>query len=155
VPFSALCIVDGRNKRYTECNICRYSIQYKLLYKAVNGPSGRAVWSVGLRPLLVVFAGSNPTTCMVVCLLWVLCVVRHRSLRRADHSSRGVLPTLVCSISAVAKPCKVWPWHGIWSYYLPLTIDNGMFYCHSLGTDLPIPKHVAVLDCISCDWCIS
>jgi len=28
-------------------------------------------------------------------LLWVLCFVRHRSLRRANHSSRGVLPTLV------------------------------------------------------------
>jgi hypothetical protein len=28
-------------------------------------------------------------------LLWVLCVVRQRSMRRADHSSRGVLPTVV------------------------------------------------------------
>jgi len=28
-------------------------------------------------------------------LLWVLCFVRYRSLRRADHSSRGVLPTVV------------------------------------------------------------
>jgi len=27
--------------------------------------------------------------------LWVLCVVRWRSLRRADYSSRGVLPTVV------------------------------------------------------------
>jgi hypothetical protein len=35
--------------------------------------------------------GSNPTGGMDVCLLWVLCVVRYRSLRRADHSSRGVL----------------------------------------------------------------
>jgi len=32
---------------------------------------------------------------MDVCLLWVLCVVRLRSLRRADHSSRGVLATVV------------------------------------------------------------
>jgi hypothetical protein len=32
---------------------------------------------------------------MDVCLLWVLCVVRQRSLRRADYSSRGVLPTVV------------------------------------------------------------
>jgi hypothetical protein len=29
-------------------------------------------------------------------VLWVLCVVRYRSLRRADPSSRGVLPTVVC-----------------------------------------------------------
>ena len=35
-------------------------------------------------------AGSNPAVYMKVCLLWVLCVVRYRSLRRADHSSRGV-----------------------------------------------------------------
>jgi len=26
--------------------------------------------------------------------LWVLCVVRYSSLRRADQSSRGVLPTV-------------------------------------------------------------
>jgi hypothetical protein len=45
-------------------------------------------------------AGLNPAGDMDVCLLWVLCVVRHRSLRRADHSSRGVQPTVV-------RPC-VW-----------------------------------------------
>jgi len=38
--------------------------------------------------------GSNPDGCMHIYLLWVLWVFR--SLRRADHSSRGVLPTLVC-----------------------------------------------------------
>ena len=38
---------------------------------------------------------SNSTGDMDVCLLWVLCVVRQRSLRRADHSSRGVLPTVL------------------------------------------------------------
>ena len=37
---------------------------------------------------------------MDVCLLGVLCVVRYRSLRRIDHSSGGVLPT-------VARRC-VW-----------------------------------------------
>ena len=39
--------------------------------------------------------GSNPTVGMDICLLWVSCVVRYRSLRRADHSSIGVLPTVV------------------------------------------------------------
>jgi len=39
--------------------------------------------------------GSNPNGGIVVCVLWMLCVVRYRSLRRADHSSRGVLPTVV------------------------------------------------------------
>ena len=37
---------------------------------------------------------------MDVCLLWVLFVVRYRSLRQINHSSRGVLPT-------VARRC-VW-----------------------------------------------
>ena len=31
-----------------------------------------------------------------MCLFSVSCVVRQRSLRRADHSSRGVLPTQAC-----------------------------------------------------------
>ena len=44
--------------------------------------------------------GSNPTEGMDVSLLWALCIVRYRSLWRADHSSRGVLPT-------VARRC-VW-----------------------------------------------
>jgi hypothetical protein len=48
-------------------------------------------------------AGSNPAWCMNVCLLWVLCVVRQRSLRRADHSSRGVLPSVVC-LSVIEEP---------------------------------------------------
>jgi hypothetical protein len=29
-------------------------------------------------------------------LFYSVCVVRYRSLRRADPSSRGVLPTVVC-----------------------------------------------------------
>ena len=41
-------------------------------------------------------AGSIPAGGMDVCLLCVLCVVRQRSLRRADHSSREVLPSVVC-----------------------------------------------------------
>jgi hypothetical protein len=30
------------------------------------------------------------------CLLWVLCVVRYRSLRRADRPSRWFLPSVMC-----------------------------------------------------------
>jgi hypothetical protein len=40
---------------------------------------------------------------MDVCLLWVLCVVRYRCLRRAYHSSREALPSVVC-LSAISKP---------------------------------------------------
>jgi len=39
--------------------------------------------------------GFNPTASRDVCLLWVLCVVRQRSLRRDDPSSRAVLPSVV------------------------------------------------------------
>jgi hypothetical protein len=49
-------------------------------------------WVCGRSPAEIV--GSNLTGGVDVCLLWVLCVVRWRSLRRADQSSRGVLPTL-------------------------------------------------------------
>jgi hypothetical protein len=44
---------------------------------------------------------------MDVCLLWVLCVVRYRSLRRADHSSRGVLSSVVCLKCVIVKPRKM------------------------------------------------
>ena len=58
------------------------------------GPSGSAVWGVVLRPLAGWDCGFESHRGHG-CLLWVLCVVRWRSLRRADHSSRGVQPTLV------------------------------------------------------------
>jgi hypothetical protein len=52
------------------------------------------------------FAGivvSIPAVCMDVCLLWLLCVVRYRPVRQADHSSRGVLSS-VASLSVTVKP---------------------------------------------------
>ena len=52
-------------------------------------------WVCGRSLLEIV--GSNPAGAMDVCLL---CVVRYRSLGRADHSSRGVLP------SVIVKPRK-------------------------------------------------
>jgi hypothetical protein len=52
---------------------------------------------------LAVTVGSNPAGDMNVCLLWMLCVVRYRFTCRADHSSRGVLPSVVC-LSVIVKP---------------------------------------------------
>jgi len=40
-------------------------------------------------------ADSNPTGGMDVCLLWVSCVVRKKSLQRADQPYIGVLPTVM------------------------------------------------------------
>jgi len=42
---------------------------------------------------LAEIAGSNPAGGMDVCVLWVLCVVTYRSMRRADPSSRGKYQT--------------------------------------------------------------
>jgi hypothetical protein len=63
------------------------------------------VWVCGRSLTRIV--GSNLTGGMDVCLLLVLCVVRYRSLRRADRLSRGVLPTLVCLKSVIVKPRKM------------------------------------------------
>ena len=58
-------------------------------------PNGRAVWGVGLLSLPCRDCGFEFRR-VHVCLSWVLCVVRLRSLRRADHSYRGVVPSVVC-----------------------------------------------------------
>ena len=49
-----------------------------------------------LRPLVCWDSGLKSHRGMDVCVSWVLCVVRDWSLRRADHSSRAVLQTVVC-----------------------------------------------------------
>jgi hypothetical protein len=53
-------------------------------------------------------AGSIPVGGMYVYPLWVFCVIRYRFLRRADHSSRGVLSSIVC-LSVIVKLRK---WGG-------------------------------------------
>ena len=58
-------------------------------------------WVCGRSPAGI--AGSNPALVIDICLLLVLCVVSWRSLRRADHSSRGVLPSEVF-LSVIVKP---------------------------------------------------
>jgi len=57
---------------------------------------------------------SNPAGGIDVCLLCMLYVVRQRSLRRADHSSRGVLPNMIC-LSVIVNPRRGNPWYGIGS----------------------------------------
>ena len=66
-----------------------------IIYPKLPVPvAGRSkAWVCGLSPAEIV--GSNPTGGMDVCLLWVLFIVRYSSLRRADHSSRRVLPTVL------------------------------------------------------------
>jgi hypothetical protein len=56
--------------------------------------------------------GSDPAGSIGV--LWVLCVVRLRSLRRVDHSSREFLPNVVC-LSVIGRRIKGRSWPGIGS----------------------------------------
>jgi hypothetical protein len=70
-------------------------------------------WICGRSPAEI--AGSNPAGGMDVFLLWVLCVVRWRSLRRADLSSRGGEWSVVClsvilKVSIMRRP---WPTGGL------------------------------------------
>jgi hypothetical protein len=69
---------------------------------------------------------------MDVCLLLVLCAVMERSLRRADPSSRGVLPTMTC----------VWVWssenkqsrHLLWVGRRGKDYEQNLFYRKFLYT---------------------
>jgi hypothetical protein len=47
-------------------------------------------------------ASSNPAGDVDIRRLRMLCVVKKRSIRRANHSSRGILPTVVC-LSVICK----------------------------------------------------
>jgi hypothetical protein len=62
----------------------------------------RSKASVGDRSLAGIVS-SNPARGIEFSLLWVLCVVRLRSLRQADHSSRRVL-TSVVRLSVIVNP---------------------------------------------------
>ena len=44
-----------------------------------------------------------PPGTWIISLFRVLCLVRYRSLRPADHLSRGVLPSVVC-LSVIVGP---------------------------------------------------
>jgi hypothetical protein len=63
-------------------------------------PIAVAAWVCGRS--LAVIAGSNPASSMDVCLFLMWCLVRHSSLCRTYHSTREVLPRVVC-LSIIAK----------------------------------------------------
>jgi hypothetical protein len=94
-------------------------------------PSGRTVCG----RLLAGIAGSSPLGVVYICVLWVLCVVRERSLGLADHSSRGVLPSVVC-LSVIVKP---WQWGGPRPLLRPLKnvspfqVYNAFIFCRTLS----------------------
>jgi hypothetical protein len=71
-------------------------------------PRGLRSWVCGRS--LIGIVSSNPAEGMYVCLVWVLCVIKYRTLRQADHSSRGVVRSVVC-LSVIVKP-RWWGGHG-------------------------------------------
>jgi hypothetical protein len=68
-------------------------LHWLILYLPVSAAARSKVQDFGRSPAETV--GSNPTAGIYVCLLLVLCGVRYRSLRRADHLSRRVVPTVI------------------------------------------------------------
>jgi len=56
---------------------------------------GRAVEDVGVRPLACCDSGFESRR-RHGCISRVLCVVRYRSMRRANHSSIGVRSSVMC-----------------------------------------------------------
>jgi len=58
----------------------------------VAAPSKKWVCGCSLAEIV----GSNPSGGWDICIFRVLCVVRHRTMRRYDHSSRGLLPSVTC-----------------------------------------------------------
>jgi hypothetical protein len=116
------------------------SVISKLLYLSVD-PSGRAkVWVCGYSLAGVV--GSYPAGIIDVCF-WDCCVLSgRRSLRRADHSSRGVLQILVC-LSVISKPQN-------WRYLGPLGFVDpwGKINIYVFGgCELLLPKSYSLVIC--------
>ena len=64
--------------------------------------AARSKASVGGRSLAGM-TGLNPAGAMDISLVNAVCCQTDRSLRRADHSFRGVLPGAVC-LSVIVKP---------------------------------------------------
>jgi len=87
------------------------SISHKILIPVAARSKARVC-----GPSLAGFAGSNSARSTYVCLLLVLCVVSYRSLRRADHSTRGFLPIVVWVWSRSLDrevdlgPLRAWTW---------------------------------------------
>ena len=83
----------------------RFFLKYAWLVSHVAARS--RAW--GLRPLASWNCGVEARR-EHGCLPLVRVVCCQISLRQADHSSRGVLPSVMCPMSVIAKPRKGMPW---------------------------------------------
>ena len=101
-------LLGMRNVSNKSCTENQYThFLFSNIFRKPSPAAARSkAYVCGRSPAEIV--GSNPAGGMDVCLLWVLCVVRYRSLRRADPSSRGVWCVVVCDLetSWMKRP---WP----------------------------------------------
>ena len=74
------------------------------------------------------FKSHQGNGCLFVCLLWVLCNVRERLLRRAYHSSRGVPRIVLHPLRVNAKPRNGRPWPGIVSKHYRKNKSNKLCF---------------------------
>ena len=118
------------------------AVGYALLYDSiqqvpihVTALSKAWVWG----PSLAGIAVSNPAKGIDVYLLCVLCVVTW-SLRRADRSSRGVLPSVVC-LSMIAEPQH---WEGVSPVRLSSCVGEkksaGGYYIYHLVNNMSVKR---------------
>ena len=88
---------------------CRcYKGQRLSSHKPILIATPSKAWVCGRSPTGIGF--SDSCQAMDISLLWLSCVVRYRSLGRVDHSSRGVLLSVVCQCDREASIMRrSWP----------------------------------------------
>ena len=111
--------------------LCPKVVKHPVYIPPIPVTAWSKAWVCGRS--LAGIVGSNPAGGLDFCLSWVLFAVRWRSLRRTDHSSRGVPPSVVY-LCVILKPQQRWglgtvvsvePWTKL---HLPLQIILDMCY---------------------------
>ena len=101
---AAFCITTlSSSSKLTHTKLLRQRVQQNMdFYLTSTRLLTREKISVCILICLPVAAAARCWDCgfesrriMDICLLWLSCVVRWRSLRWADNSSRGILPTVI------------------------------------------------------------
>jgi hypothetical protein len=94
--------VSRAYKMYRNCEKqkCRGHFTYTILIRYINYiHSSRWLRFLRHRSAAALLLGLRvriPPGSMYICFLWMFCVVRYRPVWRADHSSRGILPGVMC-----------------------------------------------------------
>jgi hypothetical protein len=76
------------DKHFEQLHSGAVKLSPELYFVLVECQNGRSQWPHGFTTSCLLRLSSNPAGGMNVYFVWMLCIVRSRSLRRADHSSR-------------------------------------------------------------------